>query len=73
MYADIEKGLVFAPDHVNAWFEDGAIVIENPTPFPAVVKVMIESDEDRKKPLGLLWQEKFTRVSVGPGEVVKVG
>ena len=72
VYADTETGLVCASDHVNAWLEDGKLMIENPTQFPAVVKVMIESDEDRKKPLGLLWQDRFLRVGVNPGEVVPV-
>ncbi len=72
VYADTETGLVCASDHVNAWLEDGKLMIENPTSFPAVVKVMIESDEDRKKPLGLLWQDRFLRVGVNPGEVVPV-
>ena len=72
VYADPEKGLLCVSDHVNAWLEEGRVTIENPTDFPAVVKVMIESDEDRKKPLGLLWQEKFIRVRVAPGETVRV-
>ena len=72
IYADSDTGLVCASDHVNAWFEDGRVMIENPTPFPAVVKVMIESGEDRKKPLGLIWQDRFLRVSIGSGEITCV-
>ena len=72
VYADSDTGLVCVSDHVSAWFGDGKLTIENPTPFPAVVKVMIESDEDRKKPLGLIWQDRFIRVRVGPGETVQV-
>lgn len=72
VYADPEKGLICVSDHVNAWLADGRVTIENPTLFPAVVKVMIESEEDRKQPLGLLWQEKYIRVSVAPGETVRV-
>ena len=73
VYADVAKGLICVCDHVNAWLEDGSVMIENPTAFPAVVKVMIEYDEDRKRPLGLIWQDRFLRVRVRPGEVVRVG
>lgn len=72
VYANVGKGLVCASDHVNAWIEDGKVMIENPTAFPAVVKVMLETDEDRKRPLGLIWQDRFIRVSAGPGETVQV-
>ena len=68
---DAGSGLVCVSDHVNAWFEDGGVMIENPTAYPAVVKVMIETEEDRKRPLGLLWQDRFLRVRVGPGEVLR--
>ena len=69
--ADPGQGLVCVSDHVNAWLEDGCVMIENPTPYPAVVKVMLGTDEDRKRPLGLLWQDRFRRVRVGPGETVR--
>ena len=72
VYADPEKGLICVSDHVNAWLDDGCVMVENPTDFLALVKVMIESDEDREKPLGLLWQERYIRVRVAPGETVRI-
>ena len=72
VYAASEKRLVYASDHVNAWLDGNRLLIENPTVFPAVVKVMIESDEEMKKPLGLIWQDRFIRVKAAPGETVGV-
>ena len=72
VYAAPERGLVCASDHVEARLEEGTLVIHNPTAFPAKVKVMIESEEDMKRPLGLWWQDAFTRVGVPAGETARV-
>ena len=72
VYADPDTGLVCVADHVNAWWEDGTLWIENPTAFPATVKVMIETETERAKPLGGDWQDKMIRVDAAPGEKVRV-
>lgn len=72
VYVDADKELICVSDHVNAWLKDGKVIIENPTSIPATVKVMIETDEDRKRPLGLIWQDRFIRICVEPGETVRV-
>ena len=70
VYADPDTGLVCVADHVNAWWEDGALWIGNPTAFPATVKVMIETETERSRPLGGDWQDRMIRVDVAPGQRV---
>jgi len=72
VYAIPSRGVVCVSDHVNASLDQGELILENPTAYPARVKVMIESEDDLKKPLGMLWQDKFKLVSVQPGERVRV-
>ena len=72
VYAVPERGVLCVSDHVNAWLADSSLVIENPTVYPARVKVMIESEEDLSLPLGLYWQEKFVIAEVPAGGRVSV-
>ena len=67
VYAIPEKGVVCTSDHVNARLEDNRLVIDNPTLYPARVKVMTDSADTLAEPLGLYWQEKMTCVSVEAG------
>ncbi len=67
VYVIPERGMVCTSDHVNAWLNDETLTIENPTIYPARVKVMIETEAELTAPLGLYWQEKFTIVNVPAG------
>ncbi len=70
VYVAAKKGLVCVSDHVNARLDGDTLLIDNPTEYPARVKVMIDSDLTQK--MGLYWQERFTTVAVQPGETVSV-
>lgn len=72
VYVVPSKGIVCVSDHVSASLEEGALVIRNTTRFPARVKVMAETEEDMKRPLGLWWQDAFTVIGVPAGESVRV-
>lgn len=72
VYADPVKGVVCAADHVEARLEKGVLQITNPTAFDAVVKVMVESGDAVKEPMGMYWQAKMKRVAVRAGETVMV-
>ncbi len=67
VYVNPDRGVVCVSDHVSAWLNGNELVIENPTMYPARVKVMIESDEMLSEPLGLYWQEKMTIATVEAG------
>jgi len=43
IYVQPDSGLVSVFDHVNAGLDDGKLVVENPTQFPASVKLRIEN------------------------------
>ena len=73
IYVSPEEGLVCVSDHVNAWLEKGKLVVENPTVYPACIRVLIENDEERKKMLGLSWQDHFFNVEVKAGERITLG
>jgi hypothetical protein len=77
IYVDLDSGLIVDFDHVHAaWADDfpgrNALRIENPTPFPARVRVLVEDAAARSQPLpvnaGATWQE----VNVAPGEPVSL-
>ena len=67
VYADLEKGRIWVQDHVRARLEGNELVVENPTPFPAAVKVLCETAEEKRALLGLYWQDRFTRLDVPAG------
>lgn len=67
VYAVPVRGVICVSDHVSAWLDGETIVIDNPTVYPARVKVMIEKEEDLSSPLGLYWQEKFRIVEIPAG------
>ncbi|MEM1213141.1 MAG: hypothetical protein AAGI68_12695 [Planctomycetota bacterium] len=52
VYVHLDRGWCVALDHVRATVEDDQLVIENPTPFPARVKLLIEDHPSAQQPLG---------------------
>jgi hypothetical protein len=73
VYAQPDTKLLCALDHVEAkWTEGGRIELHNPTKFDAVVKVLIETSEQAKKPLGPLPSHGAVRVRVAAGQRVVV-
>jgi len=72
VYAVPSKGIVSVSDHVNAWLEDGKLMIQNPTQMDARVKVLVEEPGDMAQKLGLYWQDKFLIVHAAAGEKVCV-
>ena len=72
VYTVPARGVVCASDHVDAWLDGGALFIRNTTALPARVKVMAEDEAGMKRPLGLYWQDAFTRVEVPAGGCVRV-
>ncbi|MBO4297215.1 MAG: hypothetical protein J5998_00325 [Clostridia bacterium] len=72
VYVLKERGIVSVSDHVNAWLEDGQLCIQNPTAMSATVKVMVDTEESLAEKLGLFYQERFRKVSVAPGALVKL-
>jgi len=72
VYAMPARGVVCASDHVNAWLDENLLLIENPTPYPARVKVMIEHEEEHFFPLGLYWQERMRIVRIPAGARTRI-
>ena len=72
IYAIPSRGVLCVSDHVNARLENGRIVIENPTAYPARVKVMIETEESLARPMGLYWLDAFQVVNVESGAAVVI-
>lgn len=70
VYVAPDQGILCCSDHIEAYLEGQALVLTNRTEYDACVKVMAESGEDRKKPLGLSWQDKMRRVNVKSGATV---
>lgn len=58
IYVQPDSGLVAVFDHVNARLDDSKLVVENPTQFPASVKLWVEN------------QPAATRLAVPPGATV---
>ncbi len=59
IYVDLDDGHIWALDNVQASWEDrsnGLLKIENPTQFPATVRILAESSEGRQQPLGIDWR-----------------
>lgn len=72
VYVVPELGVVCVSDHVNAWLDGDELVIANPTAYNATVKVMVENDDARHRPLGLYWQQLFQHIAVPAGECTRV-
>lgn len=70
VYVVASRGIVCASDHVNAWMDEAALCIQNPTSFPAKVKVMIDDEDTLSHSLGLIWQSSFRTVHISPQEMV---
>lgn len=69
VYIDLEDGHIWALDNIRASWHDqtaGVLTIENPTQFSATVRILAETADDRKKPLGIDWRPSGG-VTVGAG------
>ena len=72
VYTVPSEGIVYASDHVNAWLDKNTLIIENPTVYPARIKVMSEYSEEKSSPLGLYWQERMRIVRIPSGGRTKI-
>ena len=72
VYVIPSRDIVCVSDHVNAWVENDKLYIQNTTEFDAIVKVLVENEENIKEKLGFYWHNKFHRVPVKAGETVSV-
>ncbi len=76
IYAQSDTGYLCVFDHVEAsWHRENgekSLQIHNPTPFDATVKILLETSQEAKKPLGPLAGMNFSRVEVGAGQTVRV-
>ena len=72
IYVAPDRGIVCCSDHIEASLKEQTLIIKNETDYDVCVKVMIEYEQDRKKPLGLCWQDKMQRVDVVSKETVRV-
>jgi hypothetical protein len=75
VYADRDSGLILDFDHVHAaWADDSsahsALRIENPTAFPARVRVLAENAAARSQPLPINAGASWREIHVPPGECV---
>jgi hypothetical protein len=75
LYVQPDTGFAFAFDHVVARIKDQTarrlvVSLENPTGFEAAVRVLVENDRDRTRPLGLnpLWGGRVLTVAPGATE-----
>lgn len=72
IYVACDQKIVCCSDHIDASLENGTLVLKNVTGYDACVKVMVENETDRKKPLGLSWQDKMKKINVKSKETVTV-
>jgi len=52
VYVQPDRGWCIALDHIRATIDGHTLVLENPTPFDARVKLLIERDDQIAEPLG---------------------
>lgn len=72
VYVLPEEGILCISDHITGKLTGRTLVLENPTDYPARVKILVDSPESRLLPLGLTWQDKFRFVEVPVGATVTV-
>lgn len=72
IYIDIDSNRIWTSDHVNAYIAGNKLRIENPTVYPARVKLLAETAEHRARTLGLWWQDMLKTVSVAPGDTAEI-
>ena len=66
VYAHPDTGEVWSLDHVEARMEDSRLVLHNPTPNPAEVRVLVEdSTAARTTPMS---EVNLQVVALAPGE-----
>ena len=75
LYVQPDTGFLFTFDHVVARIKEKSarrlvVAVDNPTPFEAAVRVLVENDRDRAQPLGLnpLWGARVVTVPPGASE-----
>lgn len=69
VYARPDLGRVWCLDHVEASFAaDGALVVENPTDYPARVRILRETAAQAACPLDELWFLQFPVHDIAPRE-----
>lgn len=59
-------------DHVEAMADGGELRVKNPTKFPARVKLLIETSDQAKRPLGVLAMRDCATVALEAGEEKRV-
>lgn len=72
IYAVPSEEIVCVSDHVNAWMENGKLMIQNPTQMDARVKVLVEEKSDMKHSLGFFWQDRFRVICVKAGTCERI-
>ncbi|CAI6049578.1 hypothetical protein [Cohnella sp. JJ-181] len=73
IYAQSDTGFVCVMDHVVGRIESGAdggktLRIDNPTPWPATVKLLVENAVEAEVPLAACASATWPRIRIGPGE-----
>jgi len=73
IYLRTDRGELFVFDHVDARILKRSragvtISVSNPTPFPAAVKILVESARQARRPLGLTAFRKWPTTTIPPGE-----
>jgi hypothetical protein len=75
VYAQPDTGLVRALDHVQATWTDGSrrmLRLSNPTPFPARVRVMVETEvEARERVLEINFAASLPQVVIEAGSRIE--
>lgn len=72
IYVNKTAGSVTVIDQVECRLEGEALVLTNSTAFPAEVKLLAETEEEAAVPLGPCGYLRWSRIKVGPGEIVRV-
>lgn len=62
---------VHAIDRIRAELRGEELVLTNETDYKTTVTLMVESSDERLRPLGPFPSEKWLRVALGPGEVFR--
>jgi hypothetical protein len=66
VYAQPDTRRVWSLDHIEARWENDGLVLANPTPYPADVRVLIETSADAKQ---TPWPRPFVTVHVPAGGI----
>ena len=72
IYVLTDKGIVSSMDHLSTEFKGKKLVIKNNTRYDSQANIFIESSEDLKHDLGMLWFDKFKTVRVKALEEIDI-